>query len=667
MPIAMYRPAFNRGLRREIERRTALPLRPATARFLLDQFVAVDEAELSPGELGVGPVAAGDLSDLDPSWAFENAKIADVAPGLGKLSELAWWRRPSTIGHNALQRLWRMSVAVGLAAARLGKEAGEPDSERLLEAGLLHGLGLWLVAAVDADWLAAWFEMAHRDDRRDFELRELGVELDELALNLAERLGCAPLVRDAIWLHADLGGDLNETASSPGRLVLIQKAYDLADRSPWGFQATGTGEWKGADSRLKMLVAEVQSRTGVDFVEADASPREESLTKSNARMRIQLDELKRGVGHRDQLLQALGNSSPADSLYQWAEDAALAFCSGPGATTAKVVWDDEPAPVDHVVTTDYPPTIVRGLGLTGYPRATLALWSEVDRPLFEADQGLMQKAWDSWAALVGSHKEQKARISQLRQAHRSRAESEEIRLRDAKLAALAEFAAGAGHELNNPLAVIVGRAQLLLVHETDPKIAKSLRAILTQAQRAHRILRDLMYVARPPEPRPRFCRPDEIVRASLRDSKSETDDREIQVSADGLEHEAKVWADPDGLRHLADTLVRNALEASPKGGHIRFSTEGDGKHLKWTVQDFGRGISAVDGPHLFDPFYCGRQAGRGLGMGLPRAARFVAASGGDIRWLSNAGQGTSFQVRLTLEEGPKPPKLDSNGQPDPVA
>ena len=67
-----------------------------------------------------------------------------------------------------------------------------------------------------------------------------------------------------------------------------------------------------------------------------------------------------------------------------------------------------------------------------------------------------------------------------------------------KLDALGEFAAGAGHELNNPLAVIVGRAQLLLSRTDDPESARSLRIMLNQAGRAHRILRDLMFVGRPP-------------------------------------------------------------------------------------------------------------------------------------------------------------------------
>jgi signal transduction histidine kinase len=78
------------------------------------------------------------------------------------------------------------------------------------------------------------------------------------------------------------------------------------------------------------------------------------------------------------------------------------------------------------------------------------------------------------------------------------------RVEDAKLAALAEMAAGAGHEINNPLAVISGRAQLLLAEENDPRRRKYLDTIMNQAQRIHRMIVDLMFFARPPAPE---CRP----------------------------------------------------------------------------------------------------------------------------------------------------------------
>ena len=77
---------------------------------------------------------------------------------------------------------------------------------------------------------------------------------------------------------------------------------------------------------------------------------------------------------------------------------------------------------------------------------------------------------------------------------------EGARLRAQKLTALGEFAAGAGHEINNPLAVISGQAQYLLGQEADPDRQKSLRTVIQQSQRIHQILTDLMQFSRPARP-----------------------------------------------------------------------------------------------------------------------------------------------------------------------
>ena len=78
-----------------------------------------------------------------------------------------------------------------------------------------------------------------------------------------------------------------------------------------------------------------------------------------------------------------------------------------------------------------------------------------------------------------------------------------------------------------------------------------------------------------------------------------------------------------------------------------------GNDLRWWICDGGKGIGPAEGAHLFDPFYCGRQAGRGLGLGLPRAARIVALAGGSLHWSSPIGQGTTFQVQLPLVSPPE--------------
>ena len=78
-------------------------------------------------------------------------------------------------------------------------------------------------------------------------------------------------------------------------------------------------------------------------------------------------------------------------------------------------------------------------------------------------------------------------------------------LEAAKLEALAEFAAGAGHEINNPIAVVAGRAQLFLRHETDPERRRELAVMNAQAMRVYEMIADMMLFARPPEPRLETC------------------------------------------------------------------------------------------------------------------------------------------------------------------
>jgi signal transduction histidine kinase len=552
-------------------------------------------------------------------------------------------------------------VAVSQTARRLARESGEADPEHIARAGFLHRLGWWAVAAVEPDWLADWLDEPDPRRRRERELRGLGVELTTLGRVLAERWGCDPLLVDAAWLHADGALGLNGAAASPARLAFIQEAYTLAERTPWGFSVPEHREPSDSDLRLRILVAEVQVRCGAAFVEQDASPHEERLSRSNARLRLELARVRAERSAGERFLRTFTEAEVSDHPETWAERAGRAWCGEPGVSTARVVWvgpgADDSARAGPVETppprVDRVPAKVGTLGEHGVAYADVHLWTS-DAPDFDLEAHPAWPAWQAWAALVADRFRLSDRLDSILRAHRTQHDEEEPRVRRAKLEALAEFAAGAGHELNNPLAVIVGRAQLLLAQETDPGAARSLRAILAQAQRAHRILRDLIYIARPPEPRPRFCQPDEIVRNCLRDLKADAEARGLKILAEGAELVPKVWADHDALRHLLESLIRNALEATPRGGQVRVTTSGDARTLRWTVQDNGRGLTATEARHLFDPFYCGRQAGRGLGLGLTRSARIVELYGGELRWHSAPGQGSIFQIHLPLTAPPEP-------------
>src|SRR5262249_39231222 len=113
-----------------------------------------------------------------------------------------------------------------------------------------------------------------------------------------------------------------------------------------------------------------------------------------------------------------------------------------------------------------------------------------------------------------------------------------------------------------------------------------------------------------------------------------------------------VLTDPDALRHLSDALIRNALEATPPGGSIDVAPLVEPDGIAWRFRDTGRGLTPEQARHLFDPFYCGREAGRGLGLGLPRVARSLQLVGGSIDHASRPGDGATFTARLV----PSPPE-----------
>ncbi|HEV3163440.1 MAG TPA: ATP-binding protein [Isosphaeraceae bacterium] len=627
-------------LRRRIERLGGLPLRPSTAKRIV--------ASLPNPE----PDSLNQLTEIDPGWILARALPDAGKNPLALVAGRPWWPLLPTEQANALERLWRHAVAVSCAARRLAQEAADPQPEALAQVGLLHNLGYWALAAVEPDRLALILAIVDATERRDRERAWLGMTATELGRTLAEAWGADAALIDAAWLHADLDRGLSACAEEPDRLALIQQAYAWAERTPWAMDPPAVKEPCATDPRVRLLIAEVQARCPSAFVEP-ATVTEERLARDNARLRLQVRDLVAAQAIRDHLIDALAEAQPADTAEAWAEHAAQAWSNLPGVAQAEVAWacdrtSSDPAP-DQTLT----------LRSQGRPIAEVRLWKAAPKELPRTAHQPSLAAWGSWAGLVADRARLARRLEAVLEAHRRKAEREAPARLGERLAALAEFAAGAGHELNNPLAVILGRAQLLLAQQTDPQAMRSLRAIIGQAQRAHRILRDLMYVARPPAPRTRPCQPDEIVRACLRDLQVEADARGIRLIAEAREPGPVVWADPDPIRHLTETLTRNALEATAAGGTIRVTIDGDPGHLAWTVQDSGRGLSPTEAEHLFDPFFCGRQAGRGLGLGLPRVARFVEQKGGQIRWRSTPGRGTTFHLTLPLDASPTAPSLAS--------
>jgi signal transduction histidine kinase len=218
----------------------------------------------------------------------------------------------------------------------------------------------------------------------------------------------------------------------------------------------------------------------------------------------------------------------------------------------------------------------------------------------------------------------------LRDALRTERSTFAERLQAQKLAALAEFAAGAGHEINNPLAVISGQAQYLLIKETEPDREKALHVVVQQAQRIHQILTDLMQFARPAKPQKRGFDLRDAARTVATNLHEFAALQRVRIELITPDEPCPIEADPKHVQTALASLLRNAIEAAPEDGWARITLELLAESLQVVVEDSGDGPTPAQREHLFDPFYSGRLAGRGRGLGLATAWRLAKEQGGDV-------------------------------------
>ncbi|MFO0937738.1 MAG: HAMP domain-containing sensor histidine kinase [Gemmataceae bacterium] len=222
-------------------------------------------------------------------------------------------------------------------------------------------------------------------------------------------------------------------------------------------------------------------------------------------------------------------------------------------------------------------------------------------------------------------------------------------LRDAKLAALAELAAGAGHEINNPLAVISGNCQRLLAKEEDPETRQTLGVVIRQTMRAHGILRGLMQFARPARPHVEEVAVVPLVEDIVGELSDLTADQDVQVEVVAENDEAMAVADGAQVKTIVHHLVRNAIDAAGPNGWVKVTVDSDSEQLSVLVEDSGPGLTSNQREHLFDPFYSGRNAGRGRGLGLSIAWRLAQSNGGDVQFVPVPSGPTRFILTLPNE------------------
>ena len=229
-----------------------------------------------------------------------------------------------------------------------------------------------------------------------------------------------------------------------------------------------------------------------------------------------------------------------------------------------------------------------------------------------------------------------------------------------KLAALGQTISGVAHELNNPLATILTWAERLSQRpaaQMDEQTRRGLDTILSESERAAKIVRNLLTFARKRHTTRAMVDVNQVVRQTLALRSYEQRLNNITIFealAAGL---PLVFADPHQFQQVLLNLIINAeqamLGANGRGSLVvRSWHDFDNDAVILEVNDDGPGVPEDVQPKIFDPFFTTKEVGKGTGLGLTVAYAIVQEHGGRITVSSQAGTGASFFVALPITDGP---------------
>jgi nitrogen-specific signal transduction histidine kinase/FixJ family two-component response regulator len=228
-------------------------------------------------------------------------------------------------------------------------------------------------------------------------------------------------------------------------------------------------------------------------------------------------------------------------------------------------------------------------------------------------------------------------------------------LQSEKMAALGQVVAGIAHELNNPLTTIMGNVQLLLGQGLETAALAEARRVYQEAERARRIVKNLLYFARENKPERSAVDVNEIVERTIALRSYELKSENIRVETELASDLQKTMADPYQLQQVILNLLMNAEHAlleSRGSGLVKVCTrhliQKTGSRIFVELSDDGPGIPADIAPRIFDPFFTTKGPGAGTGLGLSIAYGIIRQHDGEITFESHPGSGAKFMIDLPV-------------------
>ncbi len=221
-----------------------------------------------------------------------------------------------------------------------------------------------------------------------------------------------------------------------------------------------------------------------------------------------------------------------------------------------------------------------------------------------------------------------------------------------KLSSLGQLVAGVAHELNNPLAIVMGCTQLLVRRkDLDEKTHSEIKKVLRESERAAKIVRNLLAFVRPAEPQLTAVDMNQLVNNVLEPRLRELAEINIRLDKRLAANLPLTKADPNQIEQVLTNLVSNAMQAmesTKRAGVLTIVTEDNGFNIRITVGDTGPGVPKEIATRIFDPFFTTKPPGKGTGLGLTISNGIIEEHKGKIWVEGDVGKGARFIVELPI-------------------
>ena len=229
-----------------------------------------------------------------------------------------------------------------------------------------------------------------------------------------------------------------------------------------------------------------------------------------------------------------------------------------------------------------------------------------------------------------------------------------------KIAAIGTFTAGIAHELNNPINNIVLTAEAFAEEHNElmnSHCQEMIRDIISQAERAAEIVKNLLDFSRTEHPSLTDIAPSHIVNSSINLLKNQIRIEKIDLETSLAGNLSLIRGNLLNLQQVFTNLLLNAIQATPPGGKISIAVyrSDDPAYIEFVVEDTGPGIPEEIRHKIFEPFFSTKEVGKGTGLGLSVCYSIVRRHGGMIKVASGNGHGARFTILL-----PAVPEIPTN-------